>query len=257
MHGLQAWREDLEELTATGSSPSKETVMSSLRLLIGGVRELKMVTEITELMSPGDVKRLHQVVQKKAAEWAVLDSDPRMSSGYVVNAMAVAKSEVCRFVAKGSCSRGKECRYSHDSGGRASKGGGKGSKKGQKGKGATDKKDWNKCFNCGKITDPPHRAKDCPEAKRQPKVTAAPKHATKAGHGKGAAASSAGAGPPGLGQTDKLQELAKAYMAELSRGSSSQDLLRKLMCPVVLTAVPHYGGGFVMVGDTGAEVHII
>ena len=29
------------------------------------------------------------------------------------------------------------------------------------------------------------------------------------------------------------------------------------MCPVVLTAVPHYGGGIVMVGDTGAEVHVI
>ena len=76
MHGLQAWQEDLEELTVTVSSPSKESVMSSLRLLIGGVRELKRVTEIT--------------VQKKAAEWAVLDSDPRMSSGYVVNAIAVA-----------------------------------------------------------------------------------------------------------------------------------------------------------------------
>ena len=67
LHGMQARREDLEKLIATGSSPSKETVMSSLRLLVGGVRELKVVTELTELMSPGDVKRLHQVVQNKAA----------------------------------------------------------------------------------------------------------------------------------------------------------------------------------------------
>jgi hypothetical protein len=87
-------------------------------------------------------------------------------------------------------------------------------------------------------------------------AAAASKASSKSANGNGSAVA-ASAGPPGLGQSEKLQELAKAYLAELARGSSSQDLLRKLMCPVVLTAVPHSNGGIVMVGDTGAEVHIV
>ena len=51
LHGLQVWKEDLEELQATGSAPGKETVMSSMKLLISGVRELKTVMEITELLA--------------------------------------------------------------------------------------------------------------------------------------------------------------------------------------------------------------
>jgi hypothetical protein len=114
LHGLQAWKEDLEELQATGSSPGKETVISSMKLLVSGVRELKTVMEITELLAPGDVRRLCNVVHKKAAEWAVLDSDPRMSgNSHVVNAMAATsgKGDVCRFFAKGTCKRGKDCRF--------------------------------------------------------------------------------------------------------------------------------------------------
>ena len=64
LHGLQAWKEDLEELQATGSSPGEETVMSSMKLLISGVRELKTVMEITELLAPSAVRRLSNVVRK-------------------------------------------------------------------------------------------------------------------------------------------------------------------------------------------------
>ncbi len=88
LHGLQAWKEDLEELQATGSCPGKETVMSSMKLLISGMRELKTVMEIIELLAPGDVRRLYNVVHKKTAEWAVLDSN-----SHVVNAMAATSTK--------------------------------------------------------------------------------------------------------------------------------------------------------------------
>ena len=68
--------------------------MSSMKLLTSGVRELKTVMEITELLAPGDVRRLYNVVHKKAAEWAVLDSDPRVSgNSHVVNAMAATSTK--------------------------------------------------------------------------------------------------------------------------------------------------------------------
>ena len=46
------WLTDLEELQAAGSSPSKETVMQSLKTVTGGIRDLKNVNEITDLLAP-------------------------------------------------------------------------------------------------------------------------------------------------------------------------------------------------------------
>ena len=69
-------------------------------------------------------------------------------------------------------------------------------------------------------------------------------------------ASATPAAPSGL-KPDKLQELAKAYMAELASGSSAQDLLRRLACPTVLTTVLRGEDGILMVGDSGAELHVV
>lgn len=246
LHGLQVWREDLEELQAAGSSPSKETVLSSLKMLVSGVRELKNVIEITELMAPGNAKRLYTVVHKKAADWAVLDCDPRTNGATIVNAMVV-KNELCKFHMKGLCRRGENCRYSHEVKPKA-KGSGKGGTKGKK------NRDKDRCFNCGKVTDPPHRAADCPEKKAM--------SASKA-EVQGASSSSGSPSTPAPSSRsttspEKVQELAKAYMAELSRGVPVDDLLRKLACPAVLTAVaPKSEYGVVMVADSGAELHIV
>ena len=62
---------------------------------------MKTVIETTELIAPGDVRVLHSVIRKKATEWAVLDSDPRVNDGNVVNALAATKLEMCKFIANG------------------------------------------------------------------------------------------------------------------------------------------------------------
>ena len=153
---LQLWREDLEELQAAGSAPSRETVLSSLRLLAKGVRELNNLLEITELLAPGDPKKIYQAVHKRAAEWAVLDSDPRTGGNSApVDAAANAATvgaQPCRFFPKGTCQRGDKCRFSHAPG---AKGKGKGKKGGKGGKGK-GKGECVNCGTCGKVTDRPH-----------------------------------------------------------------------------------------------------
>ncbi len=56
-----------------------------------------------------------------------------------------------------------------------------------------------------------------------------------------------------------MQELAKAYLAELAAGSSPRDLLQRLTCPVALTTVQHQteSEGILMVGDSGTELHVV
>ena len=62
----------------------------------------------------------------------------------------------CNNHAKGTCPRGDKCRFSHASS--DSKPGGNGSKD----KKANNERD--RCKKCGKIPNPPHREKSCPEA---------------------------------------------------------------------------------------------
>jgi hypothetical protein len=199
---------------------------------------------------------LYNVVHKKAAEWAVLDSDPRVSGGtYVANAMVATggKEGVCRFFAKGSCKRGKDCKFLHDKPSKTpAEGGGKG--KGKRATKGTFKKD--KCFNCGRVTNPPHRAATCPEPKRGLGAAAPGASSAGAAQPKAKGAPASPAAPPGL-KPDKLQELAEAYLAELAAGSSSSDLLRRLACPAVLTTVLQGEDGVLMVGDSGAELHVV
>ena len=100
LHALAAWKEDLEELAAAGATPSRETVMTSLKSLVSGVRELKSAVEIVALLAPGDTRRLYSVAATKAAEWSVFDSDARMSTTrqhQQVLAVATDGREVCKF----------------------------------------------------------------------------------------------------------------------------------------------------------------
>ncbi len=72
-----------------------------------------------------------------------MDRDPRVSGATVANAMA-AKVETCKFFAKGSCERGKDCRFAHEMKTKKSpKGDGKGSSKEQQ-------VSNDQCFNSGK-----------------------------------------------------------------------------------------------------------
>ena len=208
--------------------------------------------EIIELMVPGDVQRLYVVVHKKAAEWAVMDSDPRMNSGNVVNAMAVTKLELCKFYQKGLCKRGKDCRFSHEKGARQPPG--KGGSKGKGGKAGKDKTRVPKdqCFNCGKVTDPPHRAAECPEKWRSAAAAAQTEQPQ--------AKAQAQQVKPVAAKQDKLQELAKACFAELASGVGTDDLLKKLACPMVMASTRRLlenNEGIIMIADTGAEVHVV
>ena len=76
---LQQWREDLQELKASDAVPGRETIMSSLRLLIKDIRELKNTIELVDLLAPNNVKVLHAAVLKKANEWAVMSADARVT----------------------------------------------------------------------------------------------------------------------------------------------------------------------------------
>ena len=70
---------DLKELQAAGSSPSKETVMQSLKTVTGGIRDLNNVHEITDLLAPNDPGKLYSAIERKAAGWAVMDADTRLN----------------------------------------------------------------------------------------------------------------------------------------------------------------------------------
>jgi len=230
--------------------------LSSVKLLIHGVKELKNLFDVTELMAPGDVRRLYNVVRKKAAEWAVLDSDPRVSGGTVVNAMVAPKVEICEFFAAGNCRRGKDCRWSRDVS--KTKGRGKGDRKSADKAAGKQRGPKDQRFNCGDMTSPPHRAKDCPKPRR----VAAAKADEPAGAG--AKAKPREQAPPskaplGLKQQDKLHDLAKAYLAKLATGSSTEEVLRRMAFPAVLaTSGPHTGNGAtIVIADSGAEVHIV
>ena len=61
---LRQWLTDLKELQAAGSSPSKETVMQSLKTVTGGIRDLNNVHEITDLLAPNDPGKLYSAIER-------------------------------------------------------------------------------------------------------------------------------------------------------------------------------------------------
>ena len=111
---LRQWLTDLKELQAAGSSPSKETVMQSLKTVTGGIRDLNNVHEITDLLSPNDPGKPYSAIERKAAGWAVMDADTRLSdssTGAGKGARgdhkgAYSATIPCKHYAKGTCARG-------------------------------------------------------------------------------------------------------------------------------------------------------
>ena len=137
--------------------------MQSLKTVTGGTRDLNNVHEITDLFAPSDQGKLYSAIERKAAGWAVMDADTRLdesSAGAGKGAKgdhkgAYSATIPCKHFAKGTCARGDNCRFSHKSldskpAGRCSKG-----------KKTNSERD--RCKKCGKITNPPHWAKSCPE----------------------------------------------------------------------------------------------
>ena len=76
---LRQWLTDLKELQAAGNSPSKETVMQSVKTVTGGITDLNNVHELTDLLAPNCPGKLHSAIERKAAAWAVMDAGTRLS----------------------------------------------------------------------------------------------------------------------------------------------------------------------------------
>ena len=115
---LRHWLTDLEELQAAGSSPSKQTVVRSLKRVTGGVRNLNNLHEITDLLAPNDPGKLYSAIERKAAEWAVMDADIRLSVS-TAGAGKGAKGDhkgaysatiPCKHHAKGTCETSADTR---------------------------------------------------------------------------------------------------------------------------------------------------
>ena len=83
-HSLKLWRADFEELRESTCVPSKATALQSLRTLISGIDELKIPLEVLEMTQPDNLGAIYRLVDKKAADWAILASDFRSSSLSVV-----------------------------------------------------------------------------------------------------------------------------------------------------------------------------
>ena len=155
---LRQWLTDLKELQAAGSSPSKETVMKSLKTVTGGTRDLNNVHEIADLLAPNDPGKLYSAIERKAAGWAVMDADTRLndsSAGAGKGTEGDRKGAYSTTIPCKHFAKGTKCRFSHRSS--DSKSGGKSSK----GKKSSSERD--RCKKCGKITNPPHWARSCPE----------------------------------------------------------------------------------------------
>ena len=149
---LRQWLTDLKELQVAGSSPSKETVMQSLKTVTGWYQR------------PQQRTRNHRLdcANRSMGRQLASDADTRLSDS-TAGAGKGAKGDLkgvysatipCKHHAKGACARGDKCRFSHK--GSDSKPGGNG------GKGKKANNERNRCNKCGKITTP-HWAKTCPE----------------------------------------------------------------------------------------------
>ena len=106
------------------------------RNLTGGIRDLNNVHEITDLLAPNDPGKLYSAIERKAAGWAVMDADTRLSDSSA-GAGKGAKGDhrgaysatiPCKHYAKGTCARGDKCRFSHKGSDKCRGKGGKGKK---------------------------------------------------------------------------------------------------------------------------------
>ena len=82
-HALKLWRAELTELREAGANPSKETTLSSLRTLIGGIEALKVPLELLSMFKPDDVTALYNMVSKKAADWSLMGASSSGSQALV------------------------------------------------------------------------------------------------------------------------------------------------------------------------------
>ena len=219
--------------------------------------------EITDLLAPNDPGKLHSAIERKAAGWAVMDADTRLSDSST-GARKGAKGDHkgaysatirCKHCAKGTCARGDKCRFSH-------KGSDKSSCKGGEGKKANNERD--RCKKCGKIMNSPHWAKSCPEAvSGQVAMTPAP-------------SSSSEATPPGLSvpvnnsaNSESVAALAAVLRDVLSPVGSPDSgraarlaTLARSAGYVVQQTFPVFAARdqtkqLSMVVDSGAEVHLV
>ena len=143
-----------------GSLPSKETVVQSLKTVTWYPRPQQRARN--HRLACAKRSRKVVLIERKAAGWAVMDADTRPSdstAGVGKGAKGDHKSAYsatipCKHHAQGT--RGDKCRVYRK--GSDSKPGGKG------GKGKKANNESGRCKKCGKITNPPHWAKSCPEA---------------------------------------------------------------------------------------------
>ena len=54
--------------------------MQSLKTVTGAIRDLNKVHEIADLLAPNDPGKVCSVIERKAAGWAVMDADTRLSA---------------------------------------------------------------------------------------------------------------------------------------------------------------------------------
>ena len=141
---LRQWLTDFKELRAASSPPSQETAMQSLKTVTGSTRDFNNVDEITDLLAPNNLGKLHSAIERTVAGSAVMDADTRLSDssgGAGKRAKGDHKGAnsatfPCKRHAKGTCARGDKCRFSHK--GSEAKSSGKGGK-GRKAHNARDR----------------------------------------------------------------------------------------------------------------------
>ena len=133
--------------------------MQSLNTDTSAITDFNNAHEITDLLAPNDPGKMYSAIERRAAGWAVMDADTRLndSAGGTGKGTKGGHKGVysvailCKHFAKGTCTRGDKCRFSHKSS--DPKPGGKGSK----GKKANNEK--YRRMKCGKITNLPQWAK--------------------------------------------------------------------------------------------------
>ena len=117
---LRQWLTDFKELQAARSSPSKETMMQSLKTVTRGFRDLNNVHEIADLLAPNDPGNLYSATERKAAScgrlWTLNDSSAGAGKGAKVDHKGAYSATIpCKHISKGTCARGDKYRFSHKS----------------------------------------------------------------------------------------------------------------------------------------------
>ena len=142
---LRQWVTDLKELQAAGTSPSKETVVQSLKTVTGGIRDLNNVHDITELLAPNDPGKLFSATTTARLgreRVPKVTTKAHTAQRFLVNTLPRALSL-----------EGDKCSFSHKS---------SDSKYGDNGnKSKKSSSERDPCKKCGKITNTPHWARSC------------------------------------------------------------------------------------------------